>query len=86
MKEDNTARPNTAAQPDYETLRKALQSDEMREKLVFCDQEICNEVISRYMEELERTAFVPSVRGFSALAPVSKPRTLSDAKRIVDNT
>lgn len=70
---------------DYEAIEEALKSGDAREKLIFANEEICNEVIVRYLEELSSAPKVPIVRGYSALSPLSKPRTLSDAKRIVDD-
>lgn len=52
---------------------------------VFADERICNEVIARFLGELYEHRPAPVVRGRSALCPIPRPRTLQEAKRIVDN-
>ena len=67
----------------YAMLEKALADDEMKEKLIFGNERLVNEIIERYIDELSGFS-VPVVRGFSALSPLPKPKTLSEAKKIVD--
>lgn len=69
---------------DEEIARRVLRQDEARERLIFGDEALVNEVIARYLLELERAPAIPVVRGYCALSPVPKPKTLDDAKRIVD--
>ena len=63
-------------------IRNALNSEEVRQ-LIYENDEIVNEVIERYLRSLSGSS-VPVVRGLSALTPVPKPKTLSEAKAIVD--
>ena len=95
-KENNDAEKNEAAgavpsgaATDAEELtdvriKEALRDSARRERVLFADETLVNEVIGRYLEELAAAASVPVVRGFSALRPVRKPRTLAEAKEIVD--
>lgn len=77
--EENTV---TAAKRDItQEIKNALGREEVRE-LIYGNDEIVNEVIERYLRSLSRG--VPVVRGLSALAPVRRPKTLSEAKAIVD--
>lgn len=69
---------------NYAMLERALSDCEIKEKLIFGNEQLCNEVIGRYIEELSGGFSVPVVRGFSALSPLPKPKTLGEAKRIVD--
>ena len=67
-----------------EALMRALSDTDVRERLIFGNEEICNEIISRYLDELSYPKSVPLVRGFSALSPLPRPKSLSEAKAIVD--
>lgn len=67
-----------------EELLRALGDREVRERFIFGNEEICNEVIRRYLDELATPKSVPIVRGFSALSPLPRPRSLMEAKAIVD--
>ena len=69
---------------NYEELLRALSDSTVRERLIFGNEEICNEVIRRYLDELAQPKGVPLVRGFSALSPLPRPKSLSEAKAIVD--
>ncbi len=94
-KENNDAEKNEAAgavpsgaatgaeELTDERIKEALRDGARRERVLFADETLVNEVIGRYLEELA-AASVPVVRGFSALRPVRKPRTLAEAKEIVD--
>lgn len=53
-------------------------------ELALADENICNAVIEKYLGELESASHVPTVRGYSALSIIPKPKTLEDAKKIVD--
>lgn len=79
MRNDNPSKEITDEQ-----LRQAIADPVRRERLVFADEQLCNEVIARYLTELAATPAVPTLRGFAALSPLPKPRTLSEAKDIVD--
>ena len=52
--------------------------------MVFSNDALVNAVIERYLDELSGAKSVPVVRGLSALCPVAKPKTLGEAKKIVD--
>lgn len=67
-----------------EMLAAALSDTARCAPLVYADEALCNEIIERYLAELAGTPQVPSVRGYAALTPIPKPKTLAQAKRIVD--
>ncbi len=71
-------------EPTDEQLAAALSDAGRRERLVFSNDELVNAVIERYLDELSGIKSVPVVRGLSALCPVAKPKTLGEAKKIVD--
>ena len=73
-----------AVEPTDEHLMAALSDEGRREKLVFSNDALVNAVIERYLDELSGAKSVPVVRGLSALCPVAKPKTLGEAKKIVD--
>ena len=54
------------------------------EKIVLSDEQLCNAVVERYIDELACAPHVPVVRGYCALRVSPRPKTLEDAKRIVD--
>ncbi len=62
----------------------SVPSREQLRESVFSDEELCNEVIERYLSELARSECVPVVKGYSALCALPKPKTLEDAKKLVD--
>lgn len=68
-----------------ELLLRALDDEGLRERLIYTNESLCNAVIARYLDELSGSASVPVVRGFAALHPLPRPKTLQEAKRIVDN-
>ena len=49
------------------------------------NEQVCNEVIARFLSELYEQKTAPVVRGKSALCPIPRPRSLEEAKKIVDN-
>ena len=53
---------------------------------IFADEALCNEVIARFISELYAQKPAPTLRGKSALLPIPRPRSLEEAKKIVDNT
>ncbi len=67
-----------------DVLIAALNDPARRERLIFADEALVNEVIGRYLDELAGRASVPVVRGFAALSPLPRPTNLREAKRIVD--
>lgn len=69
---------------DYGMLLRALSEEEVRERLIFGNEELCNEIIGRYLDELTYPRGVPLVRGFSAISPLPVPKSLDEAKAIVD--
>lgn len=71
-------------QPTDEMWQRVLADKEWCEQNVFGNETLCNAVIARYLDELSGRASVPVVHGFAALHPVKKPRTLQEAKEIVD--
>ena len=52
---------------------------------VLSSEAICNEVIARFLSELYEQKPAPTLRGKSALCPIPRPRSLEEAKKIVDN-
>lgn len=82
---DEQAANGTATTDVTDTqVRAALRDAERRERLIFGDEALYNLIIERYLDELSGAASVPVVRGYSALRPVHKPKTLWEAKQIVD--
>lgn len=82
---DEQAANGTATADVTDTqVRAVLQDAERRERLIFGDEALYNLIIERYLEELSGAVGVPVVRGYSALRPVRKPKTLLEAKQIVD--
>ena len=69
---------------EYDNLSRALRDRDVRERLIFGNEEICNEIITRYLDEMSAPRSVPLVRGFSAISPLPRPKSLDEAKAIVD--
>lgn len=67
-----------------EQIVRALGDEDVRERLIFGNLSLMNAVIERYLDELAGGKSVPVVRGYASLCPVRKPKTLEEAKRIVD--
>ena len=73
---------NAACYDAGQSIEDALKREEVRQ-LIYENDEIVNEIIERYLRSLSCSS-VPVVRGLSALTPVPKPKTLDEAKAIVD--
>ncbi len=82
----NAVVPEPAVMPELtdEKVLEFLKKDGNFERIVLSDSEICNAVISVYLDELYGSEGVPVVRGYSALSVLPKPKNLSDAKKIID--
>lgn len=65
-------------------IARALCDEGVRERLIYGNESLMNAVIGRYLDELAGGSSVPVVRGYASLRPVRKPKTLEEAKRIVD--
>ena len=73
---------NNASEVSEEAIRAWLKREEVREKLVYADTALCDEIIARYLAELDGVSPVPVLRGYCAVRPVAKPRSLDEAGRI----
>lgn len=77
------------SEAEFENLSDEQLFDKLKEggnleKIVLSDEQLCNAVVERYIDELACAPHVPVVRGYCALRVLPRPKTLEDAKRIVD--
>lgn len=66
-----------------EFLLKELKGERLL-NMVLADERICNAVIAKYLDDISGAHSVPVIKGYSALSVLPKPKTLEDAKKIVD--
>ena len=80
----DTTNIETREKASDEAVQRALSDPARRARLLTANEALFNDVIAAYLDELCGTAAVPVMRGFGALSPLPRPRTLEEAKKIVD--